>query len=62
MLFGMAFVAEHRDSDIPIVTSIWRTESGDVAQFMSLACTNMVVMKQYGRTTLPFTDRRRKRR
>jgi hypothetical protein len=38
------------------VTSIWRTESGDVAQFMSLASTkfSMVVMKQYGRTTLTF--------
>jgi AraC-like DNA-binding protein len=52
----MAFVVEHRESDIPIVTSIWRTESGDVAQFMSVAGTqfSIVVMKQYGRTTLTF--------
>jgi len=52
----MAFIFENRDSDIPLVTSVWRTESGDVAQFMSVACTkfSMVVMKQYGRTTLTF--------
>ena len=52
----MSFIFESRESDIPIVTSVWRTESGDVAQFMSLASTkiSMVVMKQYGRTTLTF--------
>src|SRR5215204_768338 len=50
----MAFVVENRGSDISIVSSIWRTETGDVAQFMSLAITkfSMIVMKQYGRTTL----------
>src|SRR3954471_4125067 len=50
----MAFVFEQRGSDIPIVNSIWRTESGDVAKFMSVASTkfSLVVMKQYGRQTL----------
>jgi AraC-like DNA-binding protein len=52
----MSFVVDHRESDIPFVTSVWRTESGDVSQFMSVACTkfSMVVMKQYGRATLTF--------
>ena len=50
----MAFVIEARGSDIPIVSSVWRTTTGDVAQFMSLASTgfSIVVMKQYGGTTL----------
>lgn len=50
----MAFVVEERGSDVPIVTSVWRTTTGDVGQFMSLASTgfSIVVMKQYGRTTL----------
>jgi AraC-like DNA-binding protein len=50
----MAFLVEQRSSDIPIVSSIWRTESGDVAKFMSVASTkfSLVVMKQYGRQTL----------
>jgi AraC-like DNA-binding protein len=50
----MAFVIEQRGSDIPLVASVWRTTTGDVSQFMSLASTgfSMVVMKQYGRATL----------
>src|SRR5688572_998525 len=48
----MPFVIENRPSDSPLATAIWRTESGDVATFLSVACatSSIVFTCQEGRT------------
>jgi AraC-like DNA-binding protein len=50
----MAFVFAERLSDSPLVSSIWRTESGDVDRFLSMAGTHweIVVMRRHGKSTV----------
>jgi AraC-like DNA-binding protein len=48
----MAFLMDLRASDSPYVDAVWRTTSGDVGTFMSIASAprEIVVMRQYGQT------------
>jgi AraC-like DNA-binding protein len=50
----VAFVFQQRPSDSPLVQSVYRTESGDVSSFLSVATIYWaaVVTKQRGRTRL----------
>ena len=50
----MRFVFDGRPSDSPFVEAIWRTQSDGGGSFTSLAASNweMVVTKQFGKTTL----------
>src|SRR5688572_12134950 len=52
----MPFRIESRPSNSPLATSVWRTESGDVDSFMSLACTqfSLVFTRQHGGMRLTF--------
>jgi AraC-like DNA-binding protein len=50
----MKFIFEERPSDSPFVEAVWRTQSEDAGTFMSVAGIKwqIVVMKQYGKSTL----------
>ena len=50
----MAFIFDARQSDSPLVETIWRTQSEDAGSFISAAASHweIVVTKQYGKTIL----------